>query len=229
MKTHKYEQNEAGSIKLAFQLIALGTVSTLALLLWITYMAIFMAPVSAHGAEDNWFIAPVISQVYPLNSAIEYHGMSGTVSYKDGGNYGLDLGRNIGPFKIYGEYTFSQFRDRAISLATPYGTVVDGDNSYLRQNTVSLNADYTHLLPFGWRAVIGGGVGAGFDSTTSCVLGLRAGLERTLSGGWTLGGFYEYLWTDGQIKEGLKSDGSYSIVTDEPREQRLTLKLERGF
>ena len=185
----------------------------------------------AFGAND-WFVSPSAGLVFPNSSVITYHSMSGRVDYKTGYAQGLQFGRNIGQFKLYVEYTHSSFKARDLTLQTPYGQVSQADSDNQDQHTVTINADYSHVLAMGLAGYVGLGAGAAFDSTTSPVIEGRCGLSHTFGGRaspFRIAIEYGYRWTDGSQKFGHKTDGSYSIVVDRPDQQMLTISIGKNF
>ena len=133
----------------------------------------------AFGA-DSWFVEPSASLVFPSSSHVLYHGYSGSVDYRTGYAQGLQLGRNLGSFKLYIEYQHENYHARSLTLATPYGQVSQADSDNQDQHTVTINADYSHGLAMGLEGYVGLGAGAAFDSTTSPVIEGRCGLSHTL-------------------------------------------------
>ena len=185
----------------------------------------------AFGAND-WFVAPTAGLVFPSSSHVLYHGMNGNVDFKTGYAQGLQFGRNLGNFKLYIEYQHENYHARSLTLATPYGQVSQADSDNQDQHTLTINADYSHSLAMGLAGYFGLGAGAAFDSTTSPVIEGRCGLSHTLGGRtspFRIALEYGYRWTDGSQKFGLKHDGSYSIVLQEPDQQMITFSIGKKF
>ena len=188
--------------------------------------------IASTAYADSWFLAPTTGLVFPSSSHVLYHGYSGSVDYRTGYAQGLQFGRNIGQFKLYVEYTHSSFKARDLTLQTPYGQVSQADSDNQDQHTVTINADYSHVLAMGLAGYVGLGAGAAFDSTTSPVIEGRCGLSHTFGGRaspFRIAIEYGYRWTDGSQKFGHKTDGSYSIVVDRPDQQLLTLCISKQF
>lgn len=177
----------------------------------------------AHAAND-WFIQPEGGLVIPSPSGIVYHGMSGHVEYRDGYSAGLSAGRYVGSFKLYLSYDYTSFKAKGATLQTPLGQVTQGDSDLYHVHTVLLNANYTLPVSRRLTAFFGAGAGESFDSATNAVFEIRSGLSYRIHG-LDISTAYGYRITQGQIKEGLKSDGSYSIMIDEPAQQRITVAL----
>ena len=183
--------------------------------------AILLTASAMFAESSDWFISPTYGAVFPSSSGITYHGMSGTVNYKDGYSVGLNAGRYFGNFKTYISYDYTSFQDMGFTLQTPYGKMFESDNSNYNGQTIMANADYLFQLPLGWNGYVGVGGGQTFDGGDNTTLEARCGLSHKFSS-WSLFGGYSYWITQGSITSG-------HVSVEEPRQERLTLKLERSF
>ena len=193
-------------------------------LFWLTIGFIGMMALSVVAtvhAEESWFIEPTGSIVWPSNSAITYHSMSGTVFYRSGYSVGLDAGRYFGPFKLYASYTYTSFNAKSVTLQTPYGPISQSDSDLDHYHSVLLNADYVWPIVGGWKVLVGGGAGYGFDSTSSPVIEAHGGVGKDFK--WaSVYLLCTYRKTYGAITEG-------HISVERPDEWKPTLILEKRF
>ena len=186
-----------------------------------TILTFLLFPLAAF-ASSPWFLEPTASEVFPLNGGITYHGMQGIVNYRDGYSVGFDVGRYFGPWKLYASYDYTSFQDRGFTLQTPGGPIYQGDHSNYNGQTLMANADY--VLPqilFGITPSFGAGVGRAFDGGDNAAFEGRLCLRKCFAG-FTLSASFASRFTQGSITSG-------HVSINEPRQERLTLKLERIF
>lgn len=177
---------------------------------------------------SKWFIEPFTGIVEPSNTGLLYHGMNGRVKYDNGYTVGFNTGRYIGPFKLYASYDYTSFRSKEATINTPLGETSKADTSLYHPFTVLVNADYITRLPIGWDGLAGVGVGGSFDGATQSVFEARFGLTKQWKA-WAVSVLYSIRDTQGQQKLGLKSDGSYSCIVNEPTQQRILICISKHF
>ena len=191
-------------------------------------LALFLLAASTAFAGD-WFISPTAGLVFPSSSAIVYHSMVGRVDYRTGYSQGLQFGRNVGNFELYLSYDHASFKARDITLQTPYGQVSQSDSDNQDQHTVLWNISYSPNVSFyGIRPIVLAGAGATIDEATSLSYQFGAGATRKLAG-FDITINYAYRFAQGSQRFGHKTDGSYSIVVQEPDQQMLTLSIGKNF
>lgn len=177
----------------------------------------------------EWFVQPTVALVAPSSSLIVYRGMHGKVDYKDGSSFGLQAGRNVGAFRLYVSYDYTSFRAKEVTLQTPYGEVSQKDNDLYRAHAVLANIAWEPRLPLSrLNGILMAGAGQSFNGSRNFAYQLGAGIGRQY-GDWEAKIIFSKRVVEGEQKYGHKSDGSYSIVVQEPSQSRLTISLGRSF
>lgn len=185
----------------------------------LSFVTILLASVLAYGS--NYFVEPTGAFVMPSDSGLSYHGMNGTVQYKDGYSVGLNAGRYYGPFKLYLSYSYTQFYAKEINFQTPIGRQSTADTDLYHSHALMFNCQYNFLR---WKKTdffIAGGLGFGFDGNTSAIFEGSAGISQRLDG-FNLSVAYSYRLIQGQIIQG-------STKIDEPNQSRIMLSIGRRF
>lgn len=165
----------------------------------LSFVTILLASVLAYGS--NYFVEPSAAFVMPSDSGLSYHGMNGTVQYKDGYSVGLNAGRYYGPFKLYVSYDYTNWRAKIMNLQTPLGELNQSVTDLYQQHNFMLNLDRDIFNYNGFVFYLGGGAGISMDDTTAIIGEARLGLRFK-----GLSVYYSSRITDGKITYGATNN-----------------------
>ena len=140
----------------------------------------------------------VADLVFPSNSHLTYWGMDGHIKYNDGYSVGLLAGREFGRLRLYGSWDYTSFTAKEAVISTPYGLQTQSMNDLYHSHTFLANFDYRLNKVFGVTPIIGAGIGATIDDTTTATYQVKVGVEKKVLGGLLDVG-YVFRANDGQL------------------------------